>query len=111
MEPAAAIREATPTEIHRRLQAGEDLLLVDVREPAEIAIAALPDALICPLSRASDWIDRLPKEQPLIIFCHHGIRSLRVAHALAERGHTNLSNMTGGIDLWSTEVDSGIPRY
>jgi rhodanese-related sulfurtransferase len=111
MEPAAAIPEATPAEIHRRLQTGEDLLLVDVREPDEIAIAALPDALICPLSRASEWIDRLPKQQPLIIFCHHGVRSLRVARALAERGHTNLTNMTGGIDLWSAQVDPAVPRY
>ena len=111
MSPAAPIAEATPEEIHRRLQAGEDLLLVDVREPEEIAIAALPDALICPLSRAPDWLDRLSKAQPLVIFCHHGIRSLRVAHALAERGHTNLTNMTGGIDRWSTEVDSTVPRY
>ena len=110
MQPAA-IREATPAEIYRRLQAGEDLLLVDVREPDEIAIAALPDALICPLSRAAGWIDSLPKDQPLIIFCHHGIRSLRVAQALAERGHTNLTNMTGGIDLWSAQVDPAVPRY
>ena len=106
-----AIPQATPAEIHQRLQAGEDLLLVDVREPEEIAIAALPDALVCPMSRAAEWIDRLPKEQPLVLFCHHGIRSMQVAMALANRGHCNVTNMTGGIDLWSTQVDLGIPRY
>jgi rhodanese-related sulfurtransferase len=105
------IPEATPEQIHRRLLAGEDLLLVDVREPEEVAVAALRDALICPLSRATEWIDRLPKERPLILFCHHGIRSLHAAAALADRGHRNLTNMTGGIDLWSTQVDATVPRY
>jgi rhodanese-related sulfurtransferase len=111
MHDDAAIPEATPAEIQQRLQAGEDLLLVDVREPGEVGIAALPDALVCPMSRAAEWIDRLPKEQPLIIFCHHGIRSMQVAMALAQRGHRNVTNMSGGIDLWSTQVDPGVPRY
>ena len=106
-----AIPEATPEQVHRRLLAGEDVLLVDVREPEEVGIAALPDALVCPLSRAAEWIDHLPKERPLILFCHHGIRSLHAATALAERGHRNLTNMTGGIDLWSTQVDPSVPRY
>jgi len=111
MRDGAAIPEATPAEIQQRLQAGEDLLLVDVREPEEIGIAALPDALVCPMSRAAEWIGRLPKEQPLIVFCHHGIRSMQVAMALAQRGHRNVTNMVGGIDLWSTQVDPGVPRY
>lgn len=111
MYDAASIPGATPEEIQQRLQSGEDLLLVDVREPEEICIAALPDALVCPMSRAAEWIDRLPKEQPLIIFCHHGIRSMQVAMALTQRGHGNVTNMTGGIDRWSTQVDPGVPRY
>ncbi len=111
MRASAPIPDASPAEIQQRLRAGEDLLLVDVREPEEISIAALPDALVCPMSRAAEWIDRLPKEQPLIIFCHHGIRSMQVAMALAARGHRNVTNMTGGIDLWSVEVDPVVPRY
>ena len=111
MRPTTPIQEATPEEIHRRRQSGEDLLLIDVREHEEIAVAALPEALVCPLSQAAEWIDRLPKDQQLVIFCHHGIRSMRVAMALAERGHENTINMIGGIDLWSTQVDAGVPRY
>ncbi|MBZ5577242.1 MAG: rhodanese [Acidobacteriia bacterium] len=111
MSAAPPIQQATPEEIQQRLQNGEDLLLVDVREPEEIAIAALPEVLVCPMSRAADWVDRLPKDQALVLFCHHGIRSMRVALALAERGHRNLTNMTGGIDRWSTNVDPGVPRY
>jgi rhodanese-related sulfurtransferase len=111
MSPTKPVPEATPQEIHRRRESGEDLLLIDVREQEEIAIAALPDALICPLSRAVEWIDRLPKDQPLVIFCHHGIRSMHVASRLAELGHENVINMTGGINLWSTEVDGSVPKY
>ncbi len=106
-----AIPQATPEEVRRRLEAGEPLLLVDVREPEEVLAAALPDALLCPLSRFSEWIGHLPKDKPLVIFCHRGIRSMHVALALAERGHRNLTNMTGGIDLWSTQVDPSVPRY
>jgi hypothetical protein len=62
MSPTKPVPEATPQEIHRRRESGEDLLLIDVREHEEIAIAALPDALICPLSRAG--MDRPAAERP-----------------------------------------------
>jgi rhodanese-related sulfurtransferase len=110
MAEQALIKTATPAEIQTRLEGGEELVLVDVREPEEVAIAALPDALVCPLSRAQEWIDRLPVGA-LVIFCHHGVRSMHVAKALVERGHTDVTNMTGGIDLWSTQVDPSVPRY
>ena len=111
VRPNTPIPEAAPEEIQRRLESGENLLLIDVREREEVAVAALSDALVCPLSEAAEWIDRLPKDQPLVIFCHHGIRSMRVAVALAQRGHENVINMSGGIDLWSTQVDARVPRY
>ena len=108
MNPVPAF---TPAEIQERLQRGEELLLVDVREPDEIAIAFLKGALIRPMSQADRWIDTLPREQPMVIFCHHGIRSMHVANALASRGHANVINMSGGIDLWSVQVDPEVPRY
>lgn len=104
-------KEATPREIKQRLDAGEDLLLVDVREPDEILIAAIEGAAEYPMSQARDWIDSLPRDRELIIFCHHGGRSMQVAMALAQRGHANLTNMTGGIDEWSETVDPTLPRY
>src|SRR5262245_24631927 len=107
----STIASATPSEIDRRIKSGEDLLLIDVREPAEVAIAALPGALVCPLSRSESWISQIPVGRSLVIFCHHGVRSLHAALALKERGHDDVINMTGGIDLWSAEVDSEIPRY
>lgn len=105
------IPTATPAEIYLRLKNGEDLLLIDVREPEEIAIASLPDSLVCPLSRAASWIDRIPQDRELVIFCHHGVRSLHAAQALLHRGHRKVTNMSGGIDRWSCEVDPSVPRY
>jgi len=111
MGETTPIQVASPDQIRRRLDNGEDLLLIDVREPHEIAIAALAGALVCPLSRAEEWMDRVPTDRPLVIFCHHGIRSMHAAMALAERGVRDLTNMAGGIDLWSVEVDPDVPRY
>jgi rhodanese-related sulfurtransferase len=105
------IKSATPIEIKRRLDAGEPLELIDVREPGEIDIAAIPGARVFPMSQAAAWIDHLPGDRELVIVCHHGMRSMQIAMALAQRGHRNITNLTGGIDLWSTEVDPTIPRY
>lgn len=104
-------KEATPREIKQRLDAGEDLVLIDVREPDEMMIAAIDGAQEYPMSQARTWIDALPKDRELVIFCHHGGRSMQVAMALAQRGHTNLTNMTGGINAWSDEVDPTVPKY
>jgi rhodanese-related sulfurtransferase len=106
-----SVKSATPAEIHQRLAGGEALELIDVREPGEIAIAAIEGARVLPMSQASDWIDHLPGDRELVIICHHGMRSMHVAMALAQRGHANVTNMTGGIDLWSTQVDPTVPRY
>src|SRR5687767_10541780 len=110
-QEAPTVKQATPGQIDQRLKAGEQLLLVDVRETPELRIAALEGAQHYPLSEAARWLDALPRERELIIFCHHGIRSVQVASALAQRGHTNVTNMIGGIDLWSEQVDPSIARY
>jgi rhodanese-related sulfurtransferase len=104
-------KEVTPREVKQRLDAGEKLTLIDVREPQEMMIAAIDGAQEYPLSQAMTWIDTLPKDEELIIFCHHGGRSAQVAMVLAQRGHTNVSNLSGGIDLWSQDVDPMVQRY
>jgi rhodanese-related sulfurtransferase len=104
-------KQATPGEIKQRLDAGENLLLVDVREPDELIAASIDGAAEYPMSRARDWIDSLPRDRELVVFCHHGVRSMQVALALAQRGHTNVTNMSGGIEAWSDEVDRSVPKY
>ncbi|HEX6289247.1 MAG TPA: rhodanese-like domain-containing protein [Herpetosiphonaceae bacterium] len=104
-------KEATPREIKQRLDAGEDLMLIDVREPEEVRIASVAQAEVYPLSQAAGWIDSLPKDRALVILCHHGSRSAQVAMALMQRGHSSVTNVSGGIDAWSQQVDPSVPRY
>lgn len=111
MNRSMPFKEAMPREIKQRLDAGEDLALIDVREPEEVQLASVKQAEVYPMSQAVGWIDSLPKDRELVIMCHHGSRSAQVAMALAQRGHRNVTNMTGGIDAWSQEVDSSVPRY
>jgi rhodanese-related sulfurtransferase len=111
MRQQMPFKEATPRDVKQRLDAGEEVTLIDVREPDEMMIAAIDGAEERPMSQARDWIDSLPKDRELVIFCHHGGRSAQVAMALAHRGHTNVTNMSGGIDAWSEDVDPSVPRY
>ena len=105
------IGEITVEELKRRHDAGEDLILLDVREPDEIATAAIPWATTIPMREVPMRIEEIPRDRPLIVMCHHGGRSERVAHFLAMNGYGNAVNLTGGIDAWSASVDPSVPRY
>jgi rhodanese-related sulfurtransferase len=105
------IKEVTPAEIKRRLDAGERLRLIDVRERDEHTIARIDGAELLPLSEIQTWWQELPRGEELIFICHHGIRSAQVCMALRQAGFEHLTNMVGGIDAWSTDVDSSVPRY
>jgi rhodanese-related sulfurtransferase len=106
--------EITPQEIQRRFQGGDKLALVDVREPSEFQIARLGEAELIPMRAIPAELSRLATqaaETPLIVFCHHGVRSLHVVHWLREHGVDACQSMTGGIDRWSLEIDPNVPRY
>jgi rhodanese-related sulfurtransferase len=87
--------------------------LLDVREPEEHDLAALPNAKLIPLGQLAGRVHELLalKEQDMVVYCHHGIRSLHAIHLLRPFGFTRLSNLAGGIDAWSREVDPSVPRY
>lgn len=94
------------------LAAGLPLLLIDVREPAEHVLAAISGAELIPMQTVPQRITYFEdREEPVICFCHHGVRSLHVAAWLRERGVDNAQSMTGGIDAWSRRIDPGVPRY
>lgn len=106
--------EITPQEVHRRLEAGEKLTLIDVREPKEFQLAHIDDAELIPMRTVPaelSRLDALADATPLIVFCHHGVRSLNVVHWLREQGVDACQSMAGGIDRWSLEIDPGVPRY
>ncbi len=89
------------------------LKLVDVREEDEFAICKVEGATLLPLSTfQQDFAARLPdKAQKILLYCHHGMRSLRAAEFLSDHGYTDAKSISGGIDLWSLEIDSSVPRY
>lgn len=89
--------------------------LVDVREPAEIEIAALPDFQVLSLSQFPQWSEQihqcLDADKTTLVLCHHGIRSAQMCQWLVSQGFTQVKNITGGIDAYSLLVDRSVPRY
>ena len=88
-------------------------LLLDCRTPEEHSICRINDALLIPMQELPERLAEIEawRDKPIIVHCHHGIRSLRVAHWLREKGFTLAQSMKGGIDAWSTDVDPSVPRY
>ena len=100
-----------PAELAARLESDEPLRLIDVREREEYELARIKGAELLPLSRFQEWAGGLDPEDEIVVMCHHGIRSSHVCVALAHAGFERLSNLSGGIDAWSMEVDPEVPRY
>ncbi len=101
----------TPTELERLRAAGELWQLLDVREPWEVDLARVDGTRNIPMGELPARLAELDREQPIAVLCHSGGRSARVAALLAQQGFVRIANVTGGIDAWSVEVDSSIPRY
>lgn len=102
--------EISPAELAARLSRREPLSLIDVREPYEWEIARLEGARLVPLGELPGAIDTLPRDREAIVYCHHGVRGGRAAAQLAAAGF-RATNLAGGIDRWSLEVDAAVPRY
>lgn len=103
--------EIKPREVKERLDRGEKLLLVDVREPHEHAICHIEGALLIPMGCIPSQLEQLDVDEDVVCFCHHGMRSLDVATWLRARGVKSVKSMSGGIDRWSVEIDPMVPRY
>jgi rhodanese-related sulfurtransferase len=106
--------EVLPQEVKRRLEAGEKLILIDVREPFEYALSRIEGAELVPMRGVPGNLQSLEAragEGTLIVYCHHGIRSLNVVCWLREQGLEACQSMAGGIDAWSLGVDAAVPRY
>ena len=105
----------TVIELAARLRTSHPPRLLDVREAEEHAYCALPGSTLLPLSELAERVNELAawkeKEEEIVVYCHHGIRSAHAIGFLRGQGFTRLLNLTGGIDRWSAEVDSQVPRY
>ncbi|HTT63736.1 MAG TPA: rhodanese-like domain-containing protein [Bryobacteraceae bacterium] len=104
--------EIDPREVKRRLDAGDRIRLVDVREPFEHRQAHIAEATLIPMGNVPQALESLRAEAgQLVVFCHHGMRSLQVAEWLRRQGLEDCLSMAGGIDRWSLEIDGSVPRY
>jgi len=101
----------TPVELKELLKRGEKINLIDVREDVEHEIAHIESARLLPLSRFHEWAVTLDPADEFVFMCHHGIRSAQVCALLSRQGFKKVRNLAGGIDLWSLDVDTEVPRY
>ncbi len=88
-----------------------NVLLVDVREPHEVEICRIDGSRTLPMAEIPNHLDSLPHDRRLLVYCHHGYRSLQVTKYLRDKGFPAVSNVRGGIDAWGKEVDPSLPRY
>ena len=107
------MHEMSVKDLAARLDAGEALYLLDVRQPPEHQLAALPNSKLIPLNQLMARAGEIdcPAGVPIVVYCHHGVRSQMAAQALARIGHAEVYSLAGGIDAWSLEVDAKVPRY
>jgi adenylyltransferase/sulfurtransferase len=109
----AAIAEISAAELLARRERGEELLLLDVREPDEYARAHIEGALLVPMGELELRRQELLKwrDRPLVVYCHHGGRSARACELLSGWEFRSVENLSGGIEAWSLTVDPDVPRY
>jgi rhodanese-related sulfurtransferase len=105
------MNEISVTDLAKKHAAGEDFLLLDVREPDEIATASIPWAVTIPMREVPQRLAELPADKPIAVMCHGGGRSGRVTAFLNDNGFPQAVNVAGGIDAWSTVVDPSVPTY
>jgi rhodanese-related sulfurtransferase len=101
------ITQIQPSELKRKLDNGEPVYLVDVRFPEENAICRLPESLLIPLPDLESQVGEVtpPENALVVVYCHHGVRSLTGAAILTQAGITNVASLAGGIDAWSRSID------
>lgn len=109
--PARALGSMSVQELKRRLDRGDKVLVLDVREPWEYNVAHLEAAVLVPLSQIRMRLGELDKGAEIVVQCHHGNRSQVVGQFLLQNGFSNVANLEGGIDAWSRYVDSQVPLY
>jgi rhodanese-related sulfurtransferase len=103
--------EVSPAEIKQRMNRGEKVLLVDVREPWEFEVCRIEGAKLIPMGSIPANLQALDTDEDVICYCHPGMRSLDVAVWLRGQGVTSAKSLAGGIERWSQEIDPAVPRY
>ena len=106
------IEEISATDLKRRMDAGEDIQLIDVRQPEEWAFAKIEGAKLIPLGEILNRMDEIDETRETVLHCKAGMRSANAVQALQRAGFKgDLKNLKGGITAWSNEVDPKVPKY
>ena len=103
--------EVSVTTLKSKLDAGDDFILLDVREPFEIEIASVPGALCIPMNLVPQRVQELDPDAEILVMCRSGKRSADITAFLMQQGFTNVHNVTGGILAWATDVDPTVQKY
>jgi molybdopterin/thiamine biosynthesis adenylyltransferase/rhodanese-related sulfurtransferase len=107
---ASLSADVEPVVVAERLRRGEELVLLDIREPWEASLARIGDSQLLPMNELPTALATLDPDQELVLYCHHGVRSSMASEWLRVQGFRARS-LAGGIDRWSREVDPSVPRY
>ncbi len=102
-----------PVDLKKSIDAADNVLLLDVRSAEEYDFSKIEGSILIPLDELDGRIDEIVnfREKQIVTICHHGMRSLMAADQLATVGFNNVKSLTGGVDAWSIEIDSSMPRY
>ena len=104
--------EITATELKQRIDNGDDIQIIDVREQVEYDVARIPNSKLIPLGQVLNRMDEIDQTRNTVVHCKGGGRSARAIEALKRAGFTgSLTNLHGGIMAWSNEVDPSVPKY
>lgn len=106
------MKTITAKELHQKIEAGEDVQLIDVREPDENAFAKIDGATLIPLGQVVARMNEIDPSRDTVVHCKGGVRSAKAIEALQAAGFQgDLTNLTGGITAWSNDVDPSVPKY
>jgi rhodanese-related sulfurtransferase len=103
--------EITVHTLKAKRDAGASIVLLDVREPEEVALAHIAGSIHIPMGEIPGRLHEFDLDQEIVVYCHHGIRSMYVANFLLQRDFANVANLAGGIDAWAEEIEPGMVRY
>jgi len=107
---APAVKEVTPRQLKARIEGGEKILILDVREPFENAYCKIESSKLIPLGQLEERAGELNKEDQIVVYCHTGVRSARATEFLSSKGF-RAQNLKGGVEAWALEVDPSMPTY
>lgn len=104
-------RTISPEQLRDELASATPPVLLDIREPWETEIVAIPGATLIPMGQIPDVVTQLDSDADTVVYCHHGVRSAQVLQFLVANGFTNARHLTGGVDAYASRVDPSLPRY